>query len=74
MAKKIKWWEVGCVDENGIISHGGIKASLPVVSNWVRINMENDPDSTYCIVPADDNAITEEEWQAICEENCKEEV
>lgn len=73
--KKIEWWEIGWVSFDGEIVHGGIKSTMREVSKWVRIAMEEDPDSTYVIVPANDDALTEEDYHLkLSEEICTEEV
>ena len=59
-------YEIGCVDENGLIVRGGIKAPLLRVGKWIKNNLEVTPGVEYFAIPASDKAITEEEYEAEC--------
>ena len=49
---------------DGELHRGGIKAPLLRVGKWIRELMETDKDTVYVAVPADDDAVTEEEFEA----------
>ena len=50
--------------ENGQIVRGGIKAPLLKVGSWIKTNLEYTPNVTFFAVPANENAISEEEYEA----------
>ena len=58
---------------NGELHRGGIKAPLLRVGKWIGELKETDPETIYVAVPADENAITEAEYDAFCEETFFEE-
>lgn len=54
---------------DGKLTRGGIKAPLLRVGKWIKELKETDPKTIYVAVPADEDAITEEEYEASCEES-----
>ena len=50
--------------ENGQIVRGGIKAPLLKVGSWIKKNLESFPEMELFAIPANEDAITEEEYEA----------
>ena len=56
-------YEIGHI-ENGHIVRGGIKAPLLKVGSWIKTNLEYTPDVTFFAIPANEDAISVEEYEA----------
>lgn len=57
-AAKKTLYELAYLNDDGILIRGGLKATIATVGKWIEESLEDDPDTIYVAVPADDDAIT----------------
>lgn len=58
----MKMYEIAWLGQDGSVHRGGIKAPIATVGKWIEEHSEADPTTLYMAVPANEEAITLEEF------------